>query len=95
MENIDELRHFKFIQQFHPIIFNKEVRRFKELTIEIVFLIRSLFFLLFGFLIEVEEILNKKTILWAVLIVFGIFVLRILFLKIFRLSISPLVYLAL
>ncbi|WP_229201259.1 cation:proton antiporter domain-containing protein [Arcticibacterium luteifluviistationis] len=94
MGNIDELRHYKFIQQFHPINFNKEVHKFKELTTEIAFLIRALFFLLFGFLIEIEEILNPDTILWAVLITIALFVLRMIFLKLFRLQVSPLVYLA-
>lgn len=94
MGNIDELRHYKFIQQFHPINFNKEVHKFKELTTEIAFLIRALFFLLFGFLIEIEEILNADTIIWAALITVGLFVLRIIFLKLFKLKISPLVYLA-
>ncbi len=94
MGNIDELRRFKFVQQFHPINFNKEVHKFRELTTEIAFLIRALFFLLFGFLIEINEILNTETILWAILIVVGIFILRIIFLKLFKFQLSPLLYIA-
>lgn len=94
MGNIDELRHYKFIQQFHPINFSKEVHKFRELTTEIAFLIRALFFLLFGFLIEINEILNTETILWAIGIVAGIFGLRILFLKLFKFKLSPLLFLA-
>lgn len=94
MGNIDELRQFKFIRQFHPVTFNKEVDKFRELTTEIAFLIRALFFLLFGFLMEQAEILNKETILWAVLIVIGIFGSRLPFLKLFNLPLSPLLYIA-
>lgn len=94
MGNIDELRHFKFIQKFHPVNFNKEVHKFRELTTEIAFLIRALFFLLFGFLIEVTEILDTKSILWSTVIVIGIFLSRFIFLKLFKLPANPLLYIA-
>lgn len=92
--NLDELRNFKFIQQFHPVNFNREVYKFRELTTEMAFLIRALFFLLFGFLIETAEILNAETVLWALAITAGIFILRLVFLKIFRLKSSPLLFIA-
>ena len=92
--NIDEIKHNKFIQRLQPDILSKEVHKFKELTTEIAFLIRSLFFLLFGFLIKVNELLNPETIVWAVGITFGIFVLRFVFLKLFKQAIKPLVYIA-
>lgn len=92
--NLDEIKHNKFIQRLQPDILNKEVHKFKELTTEIAFLIRSLFFLLFGFLIKVNELLNSETIVWAVGITFGIFVLRFVFLKLFKQAIKPLVYIA-
>ena len=60
--NLDEMKHNKFIQRLKPDILDKEVLKFKELTTEITFLIRALFFLLFGFLIETSELLNLKTI---------------------------------
>jgi hypothetical protein len=92
--NLDEIKHNKFIQRLQPDILNKEVHKFKELTTEIAFLIRSLFFLLFGFLIKVNELLNSETIVWAVGITFGIFVLRFVLLKLFKQAIKPLVYIA-
>ncbi|MCE3296767.1 MAG: sodium/hydrogen exchanger [Crocinitomicaceae bacterium] len=92
--NIDELKGFKFIRRFHPVDFDKEVHKFQELTTEFAFLIRSLFFLLFGFLIETEELLNSGTIFWALGITGGIFVVRAIFLAIFRLPLNPLFYIA-
>ena len=92
--NIDELKNFKFIRRFHPVDFNREVHKFQELTTELTFLIRSLFFLLFGFLIETEELMNADTIFWALGITAGIFVIRGVFLKLFRLSLNPLFYIA-
>ncbi len=92
--NLDEIKHNKFIQRLHPDVLDKEVHKFKELTTEIAFLIRALFFLLFGYLIETAELLNTATILWAMGITVMIFALRYAFLKLLRLPAKPLVFIA-
>jgi len=92
--NIDEIKHNKFIQKLQPAILNKEVQKFKELTTEIAFLIRSLFFLLFGYLIKLTELLNTETVAWAIGITIGIFILRYVFLKLFKKAIKPLLFIA-
>lgn len=92
--NLDSLKANKFIQKLQPEILVKEVKKFKELIIEFVFLIRSLFFLLFGYLIQNDEILNSETMLWAGGICLVIFSLRFFLLKIFRLPIWPLFFIA-
>jgi potassium/hydrogen antiporter len=92
--NLDELKHLNFINRLNPDILNREVMKLKELTIEGAFLIRALFFLLFGFLIETEELFNGETMTWAAGITLGIFVLRYFFLKSFRLPVSPLLFVA-
>ncbi|PKB15429.1 sodium:proton antiporter [Flavobacterium sp. 5] len=92
--NLDELKSNKFIQKLQPNLLNKEVHKFKELTTEIAFLVRALFFLLFGYLIETHELLNTETIVWAVGICAAIFALRYISLKIFKLKIKPLLFIA-
>jgi cell volume regulation protein A len=92
--NLDELKHLDFIRRLKPDALNREVQKLKELTIEGAFLIRALFFLLFGFLIETKELFNVSTIVWAVGITMGIFLLRYFFLKLFRLPVSPLLFIA-
>lgn len=92
--NIDELRNYKLIQKFHPVNFSKEVTKFREITTEIAFLIRALFFILFGFLINLSDVLNSKTILFAVCIILGILIVRLLLLKIVKLPARPLLYIA-
>lgn len=92
--NLDELKRFKWIEKFKPEELNKEVSKFKELTIEIAFLVRALFFLLFGYLIETQEILNTDTLLWALTIVFLIFVFRAIQLKLSKLPLQPLLFIA-
>jgi cell volume regulation protein A len=92
--NIDELRQYKFIQKFHPVNFTKDVHKFREITTELAFLIRALFFMLFGFLIDISDVLNSETILFALCITLGIFIVRFIVLKIFKLKTNPLVFIA-
>jgi hypothetical protein len=92
--NIDELKQFKWIGKFKLDELNREVTKFKELTIEGAFLIRALFFLLFGYLIETSEVLNADTIIWAVAIMSLIFLFRALQLKLSRLPLFPLLFVA-
>jgi potassium/hydrogen antiporter len=92
--NIDELRHYKFIQKFHPVNFSKDVHKFREITTELAFLVRSLFFILFGYLIAIADVLNSETILFALCITLGIFIVRFIVLKIFKLQTNSLVFIA-
>lgn len=92
--NLDELKRFKWIEKFKPDELNKEVNKFKELTIEAAFLIRALFFLLFGYLIETSEVLNADTFIWALAIVFFIFAFRLIQLKLSKLPLQPLLFVA-
>lgn len=92
--NLDEIKHNKFIQKLRPEILNREVHKFKELITEIAFLIRSLFFLLFGYLIQVSELLNGETIGWALSITLAVFLIRLLFLKLFKQTIKPVLFIA-
>jgi len=92
--NLDELKRFKWIEKLRPEQLDKEVHKFKELTVEATFLVRTLFFLLFGYLIETSEILNTDTLLWAASIVAIIFILRIIQLKLSFLPLRPLLFVA-
>ncbi len=94
MGNLDELKHIKLIKRLKPELLNKEVHQFKDLTTEITFIVRALFFILFGFLIKPEELLNTETIIWAIAIVSSIFILRSIFLKLFQLELAPILYVA-
>ena len=88
--NLDELRHYKWTRQFRLDLLNKEVAKFKELIIEATFLVRALFFLLFGYLIKTAEIINTDTFVWALGIVAMLFLLRFIQLKISKIPLFPL-----
>lgn len=92
--NLDELRRFAWIDKFKPDELNKEVHKFKENIAEFAFIVRALFFLLFGFLIKTDDILNTEILGWALIIVFSIVVFRALSLKLFNIPLKPLLFIA-
>ncbi|MBL7933308.1 MAG: sodium:proton antiporter [Bacteroidia bacterium] len=92
--NLDEFKKNKWIRMLKARQIEREVEKFREITTEVTFLIRSLFFLLFGYLIETDEIFNPVTFVWAVAIVAGIFLIRAFFLAIFRMKLHPLLFIA-
>ncbi|HNS11914.1 MAG TPA: sodium:proton antiporter [Bacteroidia bacterium] len=92
--NLDELKRFKWIERLRPVKLDKEVAKFKEITIEATFLIRALFFLLFGFLMSAHEILNTVTLPWAVGTVIAIITIRWIALKVAGFPALPLLFIA-
>jgi Kef-type K+ transport system membrane component KefB len=94
MENFDELDRFSWIHKLKPKQLDTEVQKFKELIVEAAFLIRSLFFLLFGFLIKTEDILNPETLGIAFGICGLIYLIRMLQLAYFKVNLMPLLFIA-
>lgn len=92
--NFGKLNQVEITKTLHFDVLSKEVHRLKELVTEITFLIRSMFFLLFGFLLETTEILNIATLYWAIAITASIFIIRAIMLKIIKIKLSPLLYIA-
>lgn len=92
--NVEQLKQFVWMEKFNPDALQKEVHKFKELTGEGAFLVRALFFMLFGFLIQPQDILNVETLVWSTGIVAGIFTLRAIQLKLFSLPMMPLLFIA-
>ncbi len=92
--NLDELKRFKWISILKPYSLNKEVVKFKELIAEATFLVRALFFLLFGFLIKTKEIINTETFIWAVGIVAAMLIIRDIQFKISKIEMFPMLFIA-
>jgi cell volume regulation protein A len=92
--NLDELKRFKLVQILRPRELNIVVEKFKDLLREITFLIRALFFLVFGFVLKKEEILNPETILLAIGIVIAIYLFRIIVIRLLKLPFKPLFFIA-
>ncbi|MEP2025536.1 sodium:proton antiporter, partial [Reichenbachiella sp.] len=92
--NADQLRWFAWIDRFKLEVLETESEKFKDLTIELAFLVRALFFILFGFLLETSDILNLQTLAWSIGIVALFILARSLQLKISGLPFKPLLFVA-
>lgn len=94
MGNLDQLKKIKYLDRIQSETLNREVDKFKELTTEFTFLIRTLFFILFGFLIKTSELLNVKSLIWSIGIVISIFIIRFLVLKLMKIKLHPLLFIS-
>ncbi len=75
--------------------FNAELNSFKNITAEMTFIVRSFFFILFGYYTNLFDLLNLSNLSLAVLIVAAIYASRALYLKfIIRIPLTPLLYYA-
>jgi len=92
--NLYKFKSFKWIKKLHPEQLKVEDQKFKEITIEGAFLVRALFFILFGYLLETAEILNTHSLLLSAGVVVIIFSFRIIQLKLSRLPLKPLLFVA-
>lgn len=92
--NLDEMKKFGWIRKLKPEELNTEVHKFKELITEGTFLIRTVFFLLFGYLIETSEVLNTDTFIWAVGIVAAALLIRAIQFKLFNIPLFPMLLIA-
>lgn len=94
LSNLDQLKKYRIIERINPEVLEIEIHKFAIITTEFAFLVRALFFLLFGFLTEISDVINLETLPWAIGTVVAIFMVRFIFLLIFKLPISPLLYIA-
>jgi hypothetical protein len=75
--------------------FRDDVGSFKKILHELTFLVRSFFFIIFGFYIKIHGLLEFQTIMNGIAITAFIFLLRFLFLRfILRMDAAPLVFFA-
>jgi NhaP-type Na+/H+ or K+/H+ antiporter len=75
--------------------FNTDLNSFKNIVTELTFIIRSFFFILFGFYTSISDLMSIKNLLIALIIAASIFIFRALFLKIaLRVPLNPLLFFA-
>ena len=84
----------KYLRKIKYEAIEIEVKKLHELGVEGAFLIRSLFFLLFGFLMQSSEILDLETLPYALGIVSAIILIRMLQLLIYKIPLLPLLFIA-
>ncbi len=94
LNNLDEMKHISFIKKLDPTHLDVELRRFARLAGEAAFLIRTIFFLLFGYFIKSENLLDLQTLPYALLIVALILSVRFAQLKITKTPLHPMLFIA-
>lgn len=92
--HLGKLKQLKWVEKLVTYNPESEVKMFTVLTIEATFLIRSLFFLVFGYLLETSELFNPTTALWALGMVGAFLIVRVFQLLASRLPLSPLLFVA-
>ena len=94
LNNIEKITSIKFLKNVNTFKLSKEVSRFREIVIEFTFLVRTMFFLLFGFIIETKKVLDLTSLMLAASIVALILLIRIIYLTISKIPIFPLLFIA-
>jgi len=94
LNNIEKIKAIKFLNNVNTDKLTSEVGRFREIVIEFTFLVRTMFFLLFGFIIETKKILDVTSLMLAASIVTLILLIRIVYLTISKIEIFPLLFIA-
>lgn len=92
--NVTELSKLKPFRKIRYKAIATEVEKLHELSVEAAFLVRALFFLLFGFLMDTLEIINPDTILYALGIIVAILLIRLIQLRIYKIPLVPLLFIA-
>ena len=90
--NLHLFSGIKWLNKIKTDDFEEQIEKFKDLTIEGAFLLRALFFILFGYLIKTSEVLNLATLPWSAGIVGVALVLRFLQLKFSNIPVMPLLF---
>jgi hypothetical protein len=73
--------------------FRTDIKSFQVILTELTFLVRSFFFIMFGFYTKVEGLFNVSNLLTAAAITSGIFLLRLIFMKqALRMKLVPLFF---
>jgi hypothetical protein len=75
--------------------FRNDISSFKKILVELTFLVKSFFFIMFGYYTQINNLFNLNNIFTGLLISLGILFLRWLFFKlVLRMPIVPLVFFA-
>ena len=84
LNNADAIEHFYFRSLFIYKNLSKDLEQLHQLSAETAFIIRTFFFVIFGFTMNIYELNNGITIMNGVFILMTIYLIRIIYLKLFR-----------
>ena len=94
LANIEKLNLIPFLKDFNITHLKSEITRFEEITVELTFLVRVAFFLIFGFTIELSSLLDLHSLLLSMSGFFIIIFFRVVQLLLMKLPLLPLAFVA-
>lgn len=94
LNNLDEFKQFSFIRYLKPKILDVEIHRFTRLVGEAAFLIRTIFFILFGYSIDINDLFNLKVLPYSIGIFACVLFVRLVQLKIAKEKLLPMLFIA-
>jgi cell volume regulation protein A len=93
LTNNQFLEHTFVNKVFNFTKFRNDLESFKKILIELTFLVRSFFFIMFGYYTKIDGLLDYHNIITGLLITAGIFLLRMIFLKlVLKMPVVPLLF---
>ncbi|HQV01514.1 MAG TPA: sodium:proton antiporter, partial [Bacteroidia bacterium] len=92
--NASMFNKFKIFKKVRFDNFNAEVNSFTDLVIEATFLIRILFFTLFGFSLNLDELISTTELPYSIAFVVLIFLSRAVLLHLYKLPLVPVLFVA-
>ena len=92
--NLKEASSNKYINYLKPEILHKEIKKFKELIAEATFLVRTMFFILFGFQIKLSDVMSTESLYLSVSALSFMFLIRAIQLWVSKMSLFPKIFIA-
>ncbi|MFV0604354.1 MAG: cation:proton antiporter [Niabella sp.] len=99
MGNIDELQKLnipkpKFLGKIDLHLLHIESHKLSEILREATFLVRAIFFIMFGYTMDYRQLVDGNSVQWAILITLAIYAIRSVQLTFFKMNLSPLIFIA-
>ncbi|RBQ02876.1 cation:proton antiporter [Pedobacter miscanthi] len=95
LNNADTIQHAWFRSIFLYKNLTADLSQLYQLSAESAFILRTFFFVIFGFTMNIGELNNKIVLANGFFILISVYIIRLLFLKIFKKdNLSPILYIA-
>lgn len=94
LANLNMFTKYKLIKLVHAEVLEKEIIQLHRIVSEGTFLIRTMFFVVFGYLIDTASLLKLETLKWTLITLCIIYIIRAIQLRLLKLPMSPLLFVA-
>lgn len=94
LSNIYKIKDFKIGKKIDIESLNQEIEKYKSISFEFTYLIRSIFFILFGFSFKFSEIFELKKFSHSLAIIFVIYIIRFFILFILNVKKEKILFMA-